>query len=362
MVNGSSGVHESCDDSGKFKPAGYTGAAGPRPQALTVVRLLASLVLAGSLLLPAWSGAATCPRPVHDAASTHLLVVSGLGGETYFRDLFTRWANDFIKIAVSELNIPAGCTVHLHEAHAAGAQASAARSDKQNILAAIDSISVASRAGDLVHLLFIGHGTARGGQARFNIPGPDLTPAELAHSLHKLAGRQQVIVLASSASGPFLRELAAPDRVVITATGSGHEDRHARFAGSLIAAYAATEADTDKNHRVSVREAFEYARLETKKFYQRKNRMQTEHAMLEDGEQGAFAGRLHLQAEQTATALQAATPRMRKLARITRELVERIEALKRDKRGLSSEEFENELETLLLQLALNQRSVREAQP
>ena len=74
--------------------------------------------------------------------------------------------------------------------------------------------------------MLIGHGTFDGRTARFNLRGPDVATDELAAWL-KPSRRPVVIINGASASAPFLRPLAGPDRVIVTATRSGvGEERH----------------------------------------------------------------------------------------------------------------------------------------
>ena len=54
-----------------------------------------------------------------------------------------------------------------------------------------------------------------------------------------------------------------------------------------VAAFADEGADTDKDERVSLLEAFDYARLEVARVYESDNRLLTEHALLDDNGDGA---------------------------------------------------------------------------
>src|SRR5206468_1770754 len=55
-----------------------------------------------------------------------------------------------------------------------------------------------------------------------------------------------------------------------------------RFAQFFADALSKDVADTDKDGRVSLLEAFRYAVIETKRVYETDTRLQTEHAQLED--------------------------------------------------------------------------------
>jgi hypothetical protein len=130
-------------------------------------------------------------------------------------------------------------------------------------------------------LVLIGHGTFDGKTARFNLRGPDVSAAELAGWLKALA-RPLAIINCASCSGPFLNDLSGPDRVVITATQSGHEANFARFGEYLSAAIGDPKADLDKDEQVSLLEAYLLASSGVREFYSQEGRLATEHALLDD--------------------------------------------------------------------------------
>jgi hypothetical protein len=130
-------------------------------------------------------------------------------------------------------------------------------------------------------LVLIGHGTFDGKTPRFNLRGPDLSASELKEMLQPCAGPLAVINCSSS-SGPFLAELAAPQRVVITAAQSGHEYNFAHFGDYLSAAIADPAADLDKDEQTSLLEAYLLASSRLREFYKKEGRLATEHALLDD--------------------------------------------------------------------------------
>jgi len=138
---------------------------------------------------------------------------------------------------------------------------------------------------DPLWLVFIGHGTFDGKEARFNLRGPDLSDAELAEWL-KPFQRPIVLINCASASAPFLKKLSATNRVVITATRSGNELNYARFGEYMAKAIADPASDLDKDGEVSVLEAFLMASRRVTEFYKTEGRLATEHALLDDNGDG----------------------------------------------------------------------------
>jgi hypothetical protein len=293
------------------------------------------------------------------AEQSHLLVVAGLGGDPRSRDLFHEQAVTLASTAETQLGLAPENVTCLTEKPEREPSTIDGRSTLENLTAAFDGLSGRVRPGDRVFVVLIGHGSFRSGEGRFNLPGPDLTPARLAQLLDRLDEQDLVVVSTASASGAFAEPLAAPGRVVVTATKSGQERNQTVFGEHFVAALTGDGADVDKDGRVSILEAFEYARREVERFYGSQNRLQTEHARLEDGSglarqaflQGAGRGRPG-EAE-----VAEGDPALAALYAERRELEGEIEALRARKDDLPEESYEEQLETLLLELALKNESI-----
>jgi hypothetical protein len=130
-------------------------------------------------------------------------------------------------------------------------------------------------------LVLLGHGTFDGSAAKFNLRGADVSAVELNDWL-KEAKRPVAVINCSSASGPFINALSAPERVVVTATRSGNEVNFARFGDRLAKAIGDSASDLDKDEQVSLLEAFLVASGRVAEFYRDEARLATEHALLDD--------------------------------------------------------------------------------
>jgi hypothetical protein len=212
-------------------------------------------------------------------------------------------------------------------------------------------------------LTLIGHGTFDGATYKFNIPGSDLTAAELAGILNKVPAGKQLVVNMTSASGASLAALQKPRRVVVTATKSGTEKNATVFGRYWVEALRDPAADADKNESVSALEAFRYAERKTTEFYDTAKRLATEHALIEDtgkGEgvkapsaangQGIAASSLSVL--RLGSVQQAANnPAKRKLIQDREDLEEKIDKLKYEKAARPADEYRRQLQTLVLQLS-----------
>ncbi|HEX6938555.1 MAG TPA: C13 family peptidase [Longimicrobiales bacterium] len=304
------------------------------------------------------------------AAAQYVLIVSGLGGEPAYRDAFYEWGAAMADAARTRYGLPDSSVIFLAERPARDPARIRARSTKAEIARAISELAARSEPGDRVLILLIGHGSAAGGEARLNLPGPDLTASELATMLDHLAGREVAVVNAASASGAFLEPLAAKGRLVVTATRNAAENNETLFARHFVHAYAGDGADADRDGRVTLFEAFDYARREVARAYARENRLLTEHALLDGDGDGAGSreptpsdpdGRAaHAFVLEPAPADAArGDPALQRLLERQRALERRVAELRAARDTLDPAAYERELERVLLELAETGRAIRE---
>ena len=130
-------------------------------------------------------------------------------------------------------------------------------------------------------IVLIGHGTFQLNVAKFNLRGPDVAADQLADWTKK-SNHPLVIVNVASASGPFVNSLSGKNRIIVTATRSGDEQDFARFGNFLPNALGGIHSDLDHDDEVSLLEAVLKAASETSDFYRSEDRIQTEHAIVDD--------------------------------------------------------------------------------
>ena len=287
-------------------------------------------------------------------AATHYVTVTGLGGEPDYEQRFAMWAKELDGVLKSAPD----AKVHTLEAPT--------RDVVRKTLA-----DIARDAGpqDAVVLMLIGHGTYDGVEYKFNLPGPDITAAELASLLDRIPAKRQLVVNMTSASGGALDVLRRTNRVVITATKTGTEKNATVFARYWIEALRDPAADVDKNETVSALEAFHYADHKVMAFYESQKRLATEHAMLEDTGKGEGVrapgpdnGQGLLAASFPVVRLGAANAAVRDPAKLKllakkEGLESQIDQLKYEKAAMAPEEYKKKLAALLLELARTQEEL-----
>src|SRR6516165_4511722 len=206
-------------------------------------------------------------------ATTFYVTLSGLGGEPDYVQRFKMWAEDID----GSLKRAGGDTNNV---------ITLAAPTREQIRARLGEVARQAKPDDALVVMLIGHGTFDGTDYKFNIPGPDITGAELASLLDHVPATRQLVVNMTSSSGGSIEFLRRPTRVVISATKSGTEKNATVFARYWAEALRDPAADTDKNEAVSALEAFHYAQRKTNEFFDTNKRLATEHAVLEDTGRG----------------------------------------------------------------------------
>jgi len=295
------------------------------------------------------------------AQDTHLLIVAGLGGEASYAESFGAWSAALHSAAEKRLGISRSNLRYLAENPEKDPTRIDGRATREEIEKAFARTASRCRPGDTVAVILFGHGSGAGEEARFNLPGPDASARDFATWLVPFALQKVVFVNTASASGDFQKVLAGKNRVILTSTRSSQERNEAVFGRYFSEALTGDAADTDKNGQVSILEAFEAARMQVAAEYQRERRLLTEHAVLEDGAAGALARSTFL-GGRTAEAERATDlsgdPVLAALERERRALEDRVEALKATKGSLPPDRYEEELERVLLDLALKNEEIR----
>jgi hypothetical protein len=325
-----------------------------------MTRTLAALALALSVAAP---GA---------AQDSYLLVIVGLGGDPALSAEFHQWATTLVAAARDRYGLPPSHVVYLGEKPEVDPTVIDGRSTREGVEAAVGRLASEARPGDRIFIVLFGHGSESNGEARFNLPGPDLTAADFAKMLDRLGAQSVVFVDTSSASGPFVPALSGRDRTIVTATKTGGEKNATRFGGFFVEALAGGDADLDKDGRVSILEAFTYARRRVVETYEKAGNLLSEHAVLDDNGDGkgsdtpdpldgdgALARTMFVTATAAAPAAPPADPALRALYEEKKALEDRIAALRTSKDTMAPEEYEQKLEPLLVELARKTREIRE---
>jgi len=302
------------------------------------------------------------PASAAFAQNTHLLIVVGLPGDPEHGELFKKWGTSLADTATEKLGVAKDDVTLLSDAAAT----------RDGVVKAFGALATKAAADDTVVVVLFGFGTYANKIAKFNLTGPDMTPQDFEPLLAHLKSKRVVFVNTASASAPFVEALSGPGRVVVAATRTGGEVFATLFGGPFVEAFSNDAADTDHDGKISILEAFDYAKKTVAASYQREGLLPTEHAILDDngdkegsmdpsrdGKDGASAAVLAL-----GSLRQQALPadeKVRALYAERSQIERRIESLKLLKSGMDQAKYESELEKLATELALKTRQIRAAE-
>ena len=285
------------------------------------------------------------------------VIINGAGGEAVYAKQFEEWTGQLSSALSTKLGFDSKQLTVLKSATA------------EDVKRTFTALKTQLDANNVLFVFLIGHGSYDGKESKFNLVGPDLSASEYNTLLSSLPTKHVVVFNMSSASGEFIKSLAAKGRIVVTATKSGQETNATRFPGFFIAALSAKDADTDQDGHTSVLEAFVYANRLTADFYKQAGRLATEHAMFDDNGEGVGHEKLEagegLLARATyldslsvgEAAASVATERLLKeRTRLEGEIQQLIA-----RKGLMAEaEYEATLERLFIELAKVNRTIKQA--
>lgn len=307
--------------------------------------------------------AVAVPRTAHADGARFAVIIQGASGDPEYAALHRSWVDAMATLMRQKMGLDASHLIVLAEQPKAGELHGTA----EDVRAAFAKLAKEAKPDDLVFVMLIGHGSGDGPAAKFNLVGPDLTVEEWKALLEPIPSRM-VIVDSTSSSFPYLAGLAGKNRIVITATNSYAQKYHTVFPDAFIKALTSPDADADKNGRISVLEAFNYASRLVAQYYEQTGHLSTEHAMLDDtgkgkgrdaaattGDDGVIAGLTYLDVIAAPTS---ADPEVQQLLTRQQALIEQVDELRRRRPSMSTDDFDREFEKLIVDLSLVSRDVR----
>lgn len=295
------------------------------------------------------------------AGERYAVVISGASGGDDYAGAQRKWRGDLSAALADTFAFPQANVAVLSEDATGTSRATA-----ENVRQLFGDLRRRITRDDLLMLVLLGHGTFDGADAKFNLVGPDLTAVDWKQLLDGVAGRL-IVINTTAASFPFLEQLSARGRVIVTATDSVAQRYATVFPEYFIRALSDMSTDYDKNGRVSAWEAFAAASAGVKRYYEQRGQLSTEHPLLDDdgnrvgreaegpGTDGGFAKTLYLDAEPGSAAADAAVAG---LERLRATLETQLEELKGRKPSMTDEDYQAELERVLLQLSRVSKRIR----
>jgi hypothetical protein len=298
------------------------------------------------------------------AGERYALIVTGASGGDGYAQKYAKWRVAFVATLRDKFAYAPDRMFVLAESESDGVE----KATRENVQKRLGELRRRVTKDDQLLVLLIGHGTSLDGdEAKFNLVGPDLSASEWADLLKPIAGRV-VFVNTTGASFPFLRKLAGRNRVVLTATDAAAQQFETVFPEYFVKAFDDPAADLDKNNRVSVWEAFTYASAGVRQWFEQKGQLPTERPLLDDtgagigreaqnpGTDGAVARITYI--EPDAVLSLPSDTALAVLVKRRAVLEMQLEELKARKESTPPDQYDAELEKLLVEIARLSQQIR----
>lgn len=225
-------------------------------------------------------------------ATKYAVILAGPSVDEENQSTFRQWAFSLHDILARDYGYSSDTISLLHDrGHTdfTGGERVDAACDREGIEQQLAELRSKVQVGDQIILFIIGHGSGADEESKFNIVGPDITGIQFAEMLDQFDQQDIVIVNTSSASYGFSSALSSEGRVVISSTRSPSEKYDPIFSRYFIEALDSRNGDRDKNNRVSMLEAFNYAKASVEQWYEEQGRLAAEHAGLDDNGDSLFS-------------------------------------------------------------------------
>lgn len=219
------------------------------------------------------------------AGDDRVWIFAGLPGDAEHHAYFEKMLGSMKTAFTTRLGIRPENLVIYYGPKEAGYAGEATR---EAVLGAVKTIAETGKQspGIAQWVFFIGHANTISGGAQLNLPGPDLTSMDLSTALEACDPKSPLtLFFTHTASAPFIRPLAKPGRVVITANTPGEEDNETDFPSALAESLNAATSDADKDGKLDATEIFQATRERVLAGYKKGGYIVKEAALLDgDGD------------------------------------------------------------------------------
>lgn len=204
-----------------------------------------------AILLHGLALTATCA-----ATDDHVWIFAGLPGDAEHHAEFEKTLGAMKQSFIHRFGIKPENLAIYYGPKSAGYAGEATR---RNILDAVKTISqTGEKSPKPSHwLIFLGHAHGIRGGAQLNLPGPDLNSMDLGLALESCDPDSPLtLIFTHTASAAFLRPLAAPGRVVMTATAPTGIENETEFPTALVETLGSVDSDANKDGHLDATEIF----------------------------------------------------------------------------------------------------------
>ncbi|PAY21551.1 hypothetical protein CKO51_00330 [Rhodopirellula sp. SM50] len=229
-------------------------------------------------------------------ANRRMLICCGLPGDDRHREQMTAAIESLITTSQTVLGVPpdqltilAGDEVMqtaLQPLHSATGICT-----RETLETALAEAAKTLKPSDAYWVMMIGHSHPYGVESQFNVSGRDINQSQFAQAAAAIECREQVFWLTQPLSGFWIKPLARPGRIIMTATEADLEFTATEMPYALAAVLDGsgdTESlhDIDGDGTLSLLDLYLATNIEVTARFRAIDRLQTEHAQLDDNGDG----------------------------------------------------------------------------
>lgn len=236
-------------------------------------------------------------------ADTFLLIVEGISKDVDEIQSKSRCVMQLQKIAKHKLHIPRKNLIVLNYNGSLVAKAdglATAATLEKNLHALSEKI----RSTDRFIFYYLGQANAVKGNLRLNLPGPDITPEQLAPWIDAIKTPNMLLILDCPNAGIAVKPLARPDRIILAASRAD-QPYSPRFCEYVIPAITDPQSDRNRDGKISLLETLQQTARRLDQFYHDCQQAKHENFLLEDDGDGVPSQQPWLHHENKADGLKA---------------------------------------------------------
>jgi hypothetical protein len=256
------------------------------------IAFLVSYILFHRLVLcvsssPATSEQPSLPAPLLDPLPRMWIFV-GLPGDVSHQELFSQITDRLTKVMNQRYGVNRKDITVLYDKSVDNSYLTNNYETMAKELERICTYSVENRP---LWIFFLGHSNSKAGNVNFNLPGKDISSRTIGSYLSKAdKDSKMVLFQTTSASGKFLKQLATPGRIIISATDVNTPDNETEYPLALVEVLEDPKSDLNQDGYLSVFEIFCETKRKVEAVYEKDNLFQDEHALLDGNGDGRGTG------------------------------------------------------------------------
>jgi hypothetical protein len=242
-------------------------------------------------------GQETTPAIPGDVVTGHrwMLICCGLPGDDMHREKLTTAVSRIVGATEPVFQVPSNRLRVLvgDETMAEALKDLSVRPDictAEETAASLQALAKQIQPNDSLWIICLGHAQLYAGRSTFNVKGKDFDADALSKWLTPVQCRERIVMLTMPVSGFWIKPLRGPNTVLISATAADYEFTGTEMPYALANVVSGNSEqalkDIDQDGQLSLLDLYLATCLEVHTIFKDSEKLQTEHALLDDNGDG----------------------------------------------------------------------------